>query len=164
MLEDRQSRHQPRRQRRAAGRIRIDGSELLLEEAPVDRHCELHHWMIKVDDLVEPRPEEIALSGLPTFIRPHESPRPRPQAARESRPARRINLQENLSTTAATRQIRLLRTARKLQPIRGLGVLHGRLITVSGSRKNPAHKEGLPPGSFLSPLAMEDTPFDTLAC
>src|SRR4051812_2215721 len=84
--------------------------------------------MIKVDDLVEPRPEEIALSGLPTFIRPHESPRRRPQAARESRPARRINLQENLSTTAATRQIRLLRTARKLQPIRGLGVLHGRLI------------------------------------
>src|SRR3954451_11149377 len=104
VLEDRQPRHQPRRQRRAAGRIRIDGSELLLEEAPVDRRCELHHWMIKVDDLVEPRPEEIALSGLPRFIRPHESPRRRPQAARESRPARRINLQENLSTTAATRQ------------------------------------------------------------
>ena len=83
MLEDRQSRHQPRRQRRAAGRIRIDGSELLLEEAPVDRRCELHHWMIKVDDLVEPRPEEIALSGLPTFFRPHENPRRRPQAARE---------------------------------------------------------------------------------
>ena len=82
--------------------------------------------MIKIDDLVEPRPEEIALPGLPTFIRPHESPRPRPQAARESRPARRINLQENLSTTAATRQIRLLRTARKLQRIRGLGVLHGK--------------------------------------
>src|SRR5215218_9860045 len=110
-----------------AGRIRIDGSELLLEEAPVDRCCELHHWMIKVDDLVEPRPEEIALSGLPTFFRPHESPRRRPQAARESRPARRINLPENLSTTAETRQIRLLRTARKLQPIRGLGVLHGEL-------------------------------------
>src|SRR3954451_19561977 len=130
VLEDRQPRHQPRRQRRAAGRIRIDGSELLLEEAPVDRCCELHHWMIKVDDLVEPRPEEIALSGLPTFFRPHESPRSCPQAARESRPARRINLPENLSTTAATRQIRLLRTARKLQPIRGLGVLHGRLLTV----------------------------------
>ena len=61
VLEDRQPRHQPRRQRRAAGRIRIDGSELLLEEAPVDRRCELHHWMIKIDDLVEPRPEEIAL-------------------------------------------------------------------------------------------------------
>src|SRR3954451_14854543 len=99
VLEDRQPRHQPRRQRRAAGRIRIDGSELLLEEAPVDRRCELHHWMIKVDDLVEPRPEEIALSGLPTFIRPHESPRRRPQAAKESRPAPRINLPENLSTT-----------------------------------------------------------------
>src|SRR3954469_24804023 len=47
---------------------------------------ELQHRVIKVDDLVEPRPEEIALSGLPTFFRPHESPRRRPQAARESRP------------------------------------------------------------------------------
>src|SRR4051794_32334705 len=90
--------------------------------------------MIKVDDLVESRPEEIALSGLPTFFRPHESPRSRPQAARESRPARRINLQENLSTTAETRQIGLLRTARKLQPIRGLGVLHGRLLWTRLSR------------------------------
>src|ERR687897_188266 len=35
--------------------------------------------MIKVDDLVEPRPEEIALPRLPTFLRPHESPRRRPQ-------------------------------------------------------------------------------------
>ena len=53
VLEDRQPRHQPRRQRRAAGRIRIDGSEPLLEEAPLDRPGELRHWMIKVDDLVE---------------------------------------------------------------------------------------------------------------
>src|SRR4051812_30554168 len=102
--------------------------------------------MIKVDDLVEPRPEEIALSGLPTFFRPHESPRRRPQAARESRPARRINLRENLSTTAETRQIRLLRTARKLQPIRGLGVLHGRLMTRAfGSPKTP--RRGRKPGN-----------------
>ena len=119
------------RQRPAAGRIRIDGSELLLEEAPVDRRCELHHWMIKVDDLVEPRPEEIALSGLPTFFGRMKAPSC-PQAARESRPARRINLPENLSTTAETRQIRLLRTARKLQPIRGLGVLHGERQTAPG--------------------------------
>src|SRR4051812_30754841 len=91
--------------------------------------------MIKVDDLVESRPEEIALSGLPTFIRPHESPRRRPQAAKESRPARRINLQEYLSTTAATRQIRLLRIARKLQPIRGLGVLHGRLCAATAATR-----------------------------
>src|SRR5215216_3998919 len=35
--------------------------------------------LIKVDDLVEPRPEEIALPRLPTFLRPHESPRRRPQ-------------------------------------------------------------------------------------
>src|SRR3954452_10745814 len=49
------------------------------------------------------------------------------KAARESRPGGRINLQESQSTTAATRQIRLLHTIKNLQQVRGLGVLHGRL-------------------------------------
>src|SRR4051794_21234033 len=35
--------------------------------------------MIKVDDLIQPRPEEIALPRLPMFLRPHESPRRRHQ-------------------------------------------------------------------------------------
>src|SRR5215210_7777672 len=52
-------------------------------------------------------------------------------AARESRPAGRINLQENPSTTAVTRQTRLLRAARNLQQIRSLGVFHGRLEDLS---------------------------------
>src|SRR3954470_555288 len=49
------------------------------------------------------------------------------KAARESRPGGRINLQESQSTTAATRQIRLLHASKNLQQVRGLGVLHGRL-------------------------------------
>ena len=68
VLEDRQPRHQPCRQRRAAGPSSIDRAEPLLEEAPVDRCRELHHWMINVDDLVEPRPEQIVLPGLPSFL------------------------------------------------------------------------------------------------
>src|SRR4051812_9063840 len=35
------------------------------------------------------------------------------------------------STTAATRQIRLLHASKNLQQVRGLGVLHGRLISVT---------------------------------
>src|SRR3954447_4845558 len=50
------------------------------------------------------------------------------KAARESRPGGRINLQESQSTTAATRQIRLLHASKNLQQVRGLGVLHGRLM------------------------------------
>src|SRR4051794_21712211 len=37
--------------------------------------------MMKVDDLVEPRTEQIALAGVPTLLRPHESPRRRPQSS-----------------------------------------------------------------------------------
>src|SRR4051812_47956792 len=81
MLEDRQPRHQPRRQRRAARLLRIDPSPLLLEGAPLDRPRELRPWMMKVDDLVEPRSEQIALAGVPTLLRPHQSPRRRPQSS-----------------------------------------------------------------------------------
>src|SRR4051794_32777523 len=37
--------------------------------------------MMKVDDLVEPRTEQIALAGVPTLLRPHESPRRRPKSS-----------------------------------------------------------------------------------
>jgi hypothetical protein len=52
VLEDRQSRHQPRRQRRMAGLVAVGGAELLFQEAPVDRLGELHQRMIEIDDLV----------------------------------------------------------------------------------------------------------------
>src|SRR5215216_4764814 len=37
--------------------------------------------MMTVDDLVEPRPEQIALASFPTLLRPHQSPRRRPQCS-----------------------------------------------------------------------------------
>jgi len=59
VLEDREPRHQPRRQRRMAGLVGIDRAEPLLEKAPVDRPAELRQRVVHVDDLVEPRLEEI---------------------------------------------------------------------------------------------------------
>src|SRR3954451_12047368 len=60
------------------------------------------------------------------------------KAARESRPGGRINLQESQSTTAATRQIRLLHASKNLQQVRGLGVLHGRLVSLQGTASSVA--------------------------
>src|SRR3954468_18059985 len=57
------------------------------------------------------------------------------KAARESRPGGRINLQESQSTTAATRQIRLLHASKNLQQVRGLGVLHGRRTRTARERR-----------------------------
>src|SRR3954453_10131158 len=54
------------------------------------------------------------------------------KAARESRPGGRINLQESQSTTAATRQTRLLHASKNLQQVRGLGVLQGRRFRLGG--------------------------------
>src|ERR1700722_2341424 len=71
VLEDRKPRHQPRRQRRMPGLVPIDRAEPLLEKAPVDRPTEFRQRVIPVDDLVEPRPEKIALSAVPPLPGPH---------------------------------------------------------------------------------------------
>ena len=70
-LEDRQTRHEPPRQRRMPGPVRIDRAEPLLQKPPVDRAAELRQRMADIDDLIEPRPEQIVLSALPPLLRPH---------------------------------------------------------------------------------------------
>ena len=53
VLEDRQPRHQPRRQRRMAGSVRIDRAEPLFQKRPIHRSGELGQRMAHVDDLVQ---------------------------------------------------------------------------------------------------------------
>src|SRR3954452_15217580 len=96
------------------------------DKAPVDRARKLHQRVIEGDDLVEPGPEEIRLPGLPTLLRPHESPRRHLDQTRGSRSASQIKLQENQSTTPANRQTRILPESRNSRQIKALGVLHGR--------------------------------------
>jgi hypothetical protein len=50
--------------------------------------------MPQVDDLVEPRPEEIVLSAVPPLLRPHRITLPPANGGRESRPAPPFNLQK----------------------------------------------------------------------
>jgi hypothetical protein len=42
VFEDCEPRHQPRRQRRTARTVRVDRSEPLFQEAPIDRPRQLH--------------------------------------------------------------------------------------------------------------------------
>ena len=51
-----------------AGFVGVDRAEPLLEDL-----AELCQRMSDVDDLVEPRPEEIVLPAVPPLFRPHES-------------------------------------------------------------------------------------------
>jgi choline dehydrogenase-like flavoprotein len=62
MVEDRQSRHQARQQRRPAGIIGVNLVEPLFHESPI--HCppQRHQRMFHVDDLIEPRAKKILLS------------------------------------------------------------------------------------------------------
>ena len=54
VLEDRQTRHQPRRQRRHAGTIRVDLAAFRLDGSPRDSLRQIHQLMIHVDNLIEP--------------------------------------------------------------------------------------------------------------
>jgi hypothetical protein len=64
VLEDRQPRHQSRRQWRAARIIRVDRPKLPFQELPIHRAPQRHQRMLHVDDLVKPGPEQVLLSRL----------------------------------------------------------------------------------------------------
>src|ERR1700722_7649611 len=74
VLEKRQACHQPRRQRRAAGAIRIDRSELHLQKPLIDRARKLHQRMRQINDPIQPGAEQILLPGLLSLPRPHRHP------------------------------------------------------------------------------------------
>src|SRR6201997_1486628 len=74
VLEKRQACHQLRRQRRAAGAIRIDRSELRLQKPPIDRARKLHQRVRQINDPIQPGAEQILLTGLLSLPRPHRSP------------------------------------------------------------------------------------------
>src|SRR5580704_12055599 len=86
VLEKRQACHQPRRQRRAAGAIRIDRSELRLQKPPIDRARKLHQCMRQINDPIQPRAEQILLPGLLSLPRPHRSPSLDHLEGKESQP------------------------------------------------------------------------------
>ena len=54
VLEDRQARHQPRRQRRLARLVGVDCTERPLQKMPIDRPRQLHQRVVHIDDLIKP--------------------------------------------------------------------------------------------------------------
>src|ERR1700756_1244479 len=135
VLEKRQACHQLRRQRRAAGAIRIDRSELRLQKPPIDRARELHQCMRQINDPIQPGAEQILLTGLLSLPRPHRSPSLDHLEGKESQPPirrnRKNNLQENRSAAAQFRQKPLLGRAQSPISFNALEILHGRLLSTA---------------------------------
>ena len=71
VLQDREARHQPRRQGRTPRNVGVNRAEALLRKAPVDHRGELRQRMPRVDDLFEPSPKQILLPIVPPLPRPH---------------------------------------------------------------------------------------------
>src|SRR5215212_813181 len=107
VLEDGEPSHRACGKGWAAGAVLVDRPEPLLKQVPVNGSREPHKRMLRIDNLVEPGPEEVDLACDLPLLGPHETPRRRIDATRKSCPASRIILQENRSTTCANRQTRL---------------------------------------------------------
>jgi hypothetical protein len=86
-------------------RVGIDRAEPLLEKAPVDRPTELRQRVVPVDDLVEPRLEEIILPAVPPLLGPHRITLRQADGETESRLNPPINLQEIKLTATAFLQM-----------------------------------------------------------
>src|SRR5438034_2189267 len=124
VLEDRQPRHQPRRQRRLARLVGVYRTKLLFQKTPVDRPRQLHQGVVHVDDLVKPGAEQILLAALPPLAWPHrKSPAPSARARRitasDSGESSKSNLQGNRPPKTKNRQIRLLERAQSSSPFNG---------------------------------------------
>jgi hypothetical protein len=114
---------------RPAGIIVVELAEARLEKAPVDHARERHQRVGQVDDLIEPRPEQIRLAALASLLRSHVQNHPhRLNGGRESRSHSSINSPENTSTAHSNPQTRILAEGQNPHPLRGFGVLHGRLM------------------------------------
>jgi hypothetical protein len=105
MLEDRKPRHQARRQGRMSGLVGINRAEPLLEEVPVDRPAELGQRVVQVDDLIEPRTEEIVLPAVSPLLGPHRITLRQADGWTESRPNSPINLPKTKPAAAALLQM-----------------------------------------------------------
>jgi hypothetical protein len=82
--------------------------------------------MVHVDDLIEPGAKQILLARLPPFPWPHLVPR----RSRDTTENHESNLQGIPFRINDFRQIQLPKRAGFRFPIKGLGILHGRRITI----------------------------------
>src|SRR6185503_5199003 len=91
--------------------LAIERCDLSVDPVPVDRICELCQLVLEVDDLIEPRPEQIARSRGLVLLRPHRSSLRSNQPERENHDFRfegilKMRLQGSEASNAKTLQSR----------------------------------------------------------
>ncbi len=70
MLEQKQPDHEAGR-RGGSTLVAEQRCDLTVDPLPIDLAGKLHHLVLEVDDLIEPRPEQIARTRRLMLLRPH---------------------------------------------------------------------------------------------
>ena len=124
VFEYHQPRHQPRGQRRLTGAVRVGLPKRPLQECPVCLARQPHQRMAQIDDLVQPRSEQVLFARLTTFPWLHRAPQHRIVSNAGNHES---NLQGIAIRRRSFRQNRLLLAVGFRFQINGLEILRGRL-------------------------------------
>src|SRR6266545_2199777 len=143
MLEQKKPDHKPCCNSRPTT-VPVQRRDLAVDEVPVDLARELHQLVPHVDDLVQPRAEQITRSCRLVFPRPHRSLRlRRPNHASRFEGIAKTKLQVSRAADPETLQSQLAKTARKRLSLSGLELLHGRLQPRIVKRQSLNARDGL---------------------
>src|SRR5262245_55100751 len=149
MLEQKKPDHKLCRNSRPAT-VAVQRRDLAVDEVPVDLARELHELVPHVDDLVQPRAEQITRSCRLVLLRPHRSPpMRRPNHASRFEGIAKTKLQASRASDTETLQSQVTKAAKKRLSLSGLEVLHGR--PHRGHRMKKVRSVALP-GAPIKPL------------
>jgi hypothetical protein len=111
-----------------AALVAVERGDLAVDPRPVDLAAKLHQLVPHVDDLVEPRAEQIALGRRLTLLRPHRlPPRRRRNHGSPSKGIIKLELQGSRPFDPRSLQSKNRRCAEKRFIFNRLAFVHGRL-------------------------------------
>src|SRR5215475_1939340 len=157
MLEQKKPDDKPCRNSRPTT-VAVQRRNLTVDKVPVDLACELRQLVPHVDDLVQPRAEQITRSCRLVLLRPHRSLRCDDRIMLlDSRESRKRNCKLPGPQTRKPCNLKSTKPPKKRLSLSGLEVLHGRLPRVVKLQSPlPRSKSGefdmSPAARFASPL------------
>ena len=127
VLEQQQPEHEPAFNRGPA-LVAEQRRDLAVEPLPIELARELHQFVLHVDDLVEPRPEQIAFTRRLVLLRPHRSLRCGNGITVRARRESKMQIARFRAFSPETLQSQNRSYAKNRISVNRLGFVHGELI------------------------------------
>ena len=118
--------------------LAVERRDLAVDPVPIDLAGELHQLVLQVDDLVEPRPEQIVRSRRLVLLRPHRPLRCTAKSWFAAKGNPQIKLQDSVLPSSKSLQSQTPPQPKNKLLLNRLEVVHGRLFLANGGRLSGA--------------------------